>query len=169
MKMRVSCSIKRFSSLCLGFLILNGTGCSREGDLLWTDSARTTAGDTESDTETESDVDIETGAICTSNSDCEILSNCCYCAAVPRGTVPESCNIACPPESTPCVNLGVDISDVACWNGHCQLPYTYGNCNGTNLSCAGAAQIPYCPGGYLPSVLDDCWSVCIEGAACNWK
>jgi hypothetical protein len=95
-------------------------------------------------------------AECTTATDCELIDDCCFCAAHGKATPSPVClmqeckkNQCGSPQPTP-----------ACVGGQCVLDVS---CDATQVSCPA---VPACPPGMIPTVVANCWGWCVDPTQC---
>jgi hypothetical protein len=105
---------------------------------------------------------------CVTADDCQLISDCCSCLPVSKGTPTPFCMIAGCLQSA-CAARGLTASDVACIAGRCTWSRT---CNPAGVTCLMAS--PMCPVGQAPLVVGNCYSGgcvkvedCSEVASCD--
>jgi hypothetical protein len=97
---------------------------------------------------------------CQTDDDCQLVSDCCACQAIPRGEKPASCdpNRSC--VMTVCAQYrGVDRA--RCSAGRCVLGF---NCDPGAVGCKRPP--PLCPAGQVPQVVNNCYGECVDARQC---
>jgi hypothetical protein len=89
-----------------------------------------------------------------------MFADCCTCAATPKGIGLASCPAMCTKDA--CAANQIQPSEVTCSFGRCVIARS---CNSTRATCP--AQVPNCPAGTIPSVLDSCWGPCLPPTECR--
>lgn len=103
---------------------------------------------------------------CTDDSDCSLVTNCCYCDVIAAGEVPADCPVMeCLIDT--CSTYDLKDSKPVCRFGRCTFSKI--NCNPNGVICKSLP--PTCGPGTLPTINanGDCWSgQCAPIEACNW-
>ncbi|HEX2871037.1 MAG TPA: hypothetical protein VHP33_07275 [Polyangiaceae bacterium] len=101
-----------------------------------------------------------TGAECTTADDCQVFTDCCTCAAVPKAEE----NLACPGLciQSACQARGLGAAQVTCIANRCVFDVS---CDSSQVTCE--ALTPTCPAGQVPSVSGTCWGPCVPAHDCR--
>jgi hypothetical protein len=100
------------------------------------------------------------GAECETASDCQMVSDCCTCAAEPKSKLLPVCQSVCVTDQ--CTSKQIAPSEVACEFGRCVIARS---CNLAEVSCEVAQ--PVCPVGTIPSVQGNCFGPCLPPTECS--
>jgi hypothetical protein len=96
---------------------------------------------------------------CKVDADCQLVNDCCNCMGIPVGATAPNC----PPD--PCL-VGtctpVGATAARCIAGQCTAAI---DCDPTHAQCFGIA--PECAPGMLPSIVNQCWGLCVPATQCN--
>lgn len=143
-----------------------GTDAATDGgDDAATDAAADTAADAAADTggdaATDTGGDASLPRECTVDEDCQLINDCCACAAASDDATPPECPIDC---LVPlCTSAGI-TTGAECLAGVCSLRNL--NCDESTVVCD--APTPICPAGQLPHVTEGCYSgLCVPVEACR--
>ena len=109
-----------------------------------------------------------TARIITTENDCQLISDCCNCLSMPKGSAAPSCNSGeC--FASVCETRGIKATDVACLNGRCTFSRS---CNPAGVTCA--VPIAACPAGQANLIVGSCYSggcapveECADVASCD--
>ncbi|MGC4089843.1 MAG: hypothetical protein QM756_18545 [Polyangiaceae bacterium] len=100
------------------------------------------------------------GGLCTTNSDCQLSSDCCNCSAIGPGETVAPCKLLC--IQSACAAKSITSDEVRCVSGRCVLARS---CNLSAVACD--ALPPTCAAGQVPSVLGGCYGPCIPVGECS--
>lgn len=104
--------------------------------------------------------ELPPGVECLEDADCQIVEDCCQCAAQPIGEPFEACQQAC--DQMACdVTFEIEVA-AACRGGRCT--FVSGACTGTP---ACDEPPPDCEAGTIPAIAGDCWGECLAPLACE--
>jgi hypothetical protein len=99
-------------------------------------------------------------AECDADDDCQLVDNCCSCAADPKDVKSPACNMVC--LQSACSARGLQGTSARCVAKRCVLDLS---CNAAEVTCK-AAQ-PTCGSGQVPSVKEGCWGPCVDPTECR--
>ena len=101
-----------------------------------------------------------TVAECATDDDCQVVNDCCTCAALPKSEP----NLACPAVciQSACQARGLGAAKADCVANRCVFNVT---CDRSQVTCE--APTPTCPAGQVPSVSGTCWGPCIPAHDCQ--
>jgi hypothetical protein len=99
------------------------------------------------------------GPECQTPDDCQLKTDCCTCAAEPKGTPFPTCPAVCAMDA--CMAMQIVPDDVTCAYGRCVFARS---CDLSEVSCDAAT--PECPQGTIPSVQDGCFGPCLPPTEC---
>lgn len=98
---------------------------------------------------------------CTTDEDCQVINNCCDCAAASTSAEVPPCDLACLQPT--CNAAGIESPMVECLAGTCALRDL--NCDASEVLCD--APPPACPAGEVAHVGEGCWSgLCVPVESC---
>jgi hypothetical protein len=101
---------------------------------------------------------------CQKDSDCQLVNDCCTCAAIPKSEKVPACDpkTACLIPS--CMQFG-GVDQPRCAAGRCVLGF---DCDTASVTCKRAA--PVCPAGQVPRVvmqgMQRCFGECVDARQC---
>jgi hypothetical protein len=97
---------------------------------------------------------------CQTDDDCQLVSDCCTCQAIPRGEKPASCdpNRSC--VMSVCAQYRA-VDRARCSAGRCVLGF---ECDTGTVGCKRPA--PLCPAGQVPQVVNNCYGECVDARQC---
>lgn len=101
-----------------------------------------------------------TVAECVTADDCQVFTDCCTCAAVPKSAQ----NVACPALciQSACQARGLGAAKATCVANRCVFDV---GCDSSQVTCEAAT--PTCPAGQVPSVSGNCWGPCVPAHDCQ--
>ena len=97
---------------------------------------------------------------CDTDQDCQIVNDCCTCAALPKSDAKPSCSAVC--VQSACQARGLAAANAQCVANRCVFDVS---CDGAGVTCE--APTPSCPSGQVPSVSGSCWGPCIAAHDCR--
>ena len=97
---------------------------------------------------------------CQADSDCQLVNNCCECAAHPADDPIAPCDQNCFQPS--CEAIGLFAAEAACRLGVCSIAAV--SCDQGTVVCN--VPPPDC-GELIPSVVDGCWGGCVAPRFCD--
>jgi hypothetical protein len=101
-----------------------------------------------------------TVAECSTADDCQIFTDCCTCAALPKSEQRDACPGLC--IQSACQARGLGAAKAICVANRCVFDVT---CDRSQVTCE--APTPTCPAGQLPSVNGTCWGGCVPAHDCR--
>lgn len=101
-----------------------------------------------------------TVAECATADDCQIFTDCCTCAALPKSEQRDACPGLC--IQSACQARGLGAAKAICVANRCVFDVT---CDRSQVTCE--APTPTCPAGQLPSVNGTCWGGCVPAHDCR--
>jgi hypothetical protein len=101
-----------------------------------------------------------TVAECATDDDCQVVNDCCTCAALPKSEQ----NVACPAVciQSACQARGLGAAKADCVANRCVFDVT---CDRSLVNCEAAT--PTCPASQVPSVSGTCWGPCVPAQDCR--
>ena len=101
------------------------------------------------------------GLECETADDCVMFSDCCSCAAVPKGTSIPGCDLVCITDQCTAQQIGRD--EITCAFGRCVVDRS---CNHAQATCNSMPET--CPSGQVRSVTENgCWGPCLPPTECR--
>ena len=101
------------------------------------------------------------GVECQTADDCVMFSDCCNCAAVPKGTSIPGCDLVCITDQCTAQQIGRD--EITCAFGRCVVDRS---CNHARATCNSPPEP--CPDGQVRSVTENgCWGPCMPPTECR--
>lgn len=97
---------------------------------------------------------------CDTDQDCQIVNDCCTCAALPKSDAKPSCSAVC--VQSACQARGLAAANAQCVANRCVFDLS---CDRASVTCE--APTPSCPSGQVPSVSGSCWGPCIAAHDCR--
>jgi|GEM_PF-2667184 len=144
----------------------DGDGDSTTGDSTTGDGdGDPTTGDGDGDPTTgdgDGDGDPTAGA-CGGVDDCVLVNDCCSCVVIPAGEEPPACDIDTCLISTCESEFGGFIPEAACRVGTCTFAAL--GCQPSDSICE-IEPPPPCAGGYVQSIINDCYGPCVPPNMC---
>ena len=101
-----------------------------------------------------------TAAECDTDDDCQVVNDCCTCAAQPKSEQQVACPGLC--IQSACQARGLADAKAKCVGNRCVFDVS---CNRAQVTCEAA--VPTCPAGPLPSVNGTCWGSCLPAHDCQ--
>lgn len=101
-----------------------------------------------------------TAAECATDNDCQVVNDCCTCAAQPSSEQHDACPGLC--IQSACQARGLAEAKAKCVAKRCVLDVS---CDRKQVTCEAAT--PTCPAGQVPSVKGTCWGPCLPAQDCQ--
>jgi hypothetical protein len=100
------------------------------------------------------------GAECETAADCQMVSDCCTCAAEPKGSLGLPCGLVCVTDA--CTAMQIERDEVTCTFGRCVIARS---CDLSEVICEVVE--PECASGTIPSVNGSCFGPCLPPTECS--
>lgn len=97
---------------------------------------------------------------CATDADCQVVDDCCTCAAQPKSAQIPPCAGIC--IQSACQARGLQAAKAACVANRCVFDVS---CDQSLVTCE--AVTPTCPVGQEPSVSGTCWGPCVPTQDCK--
>jgi len=99
-------------------------------------------------------------AECAADQDCQVVDDCCTCAALPKSEQKPACSSVC--IQSACQARGLAGAKAHCVANRCVFDVT---CDRAQVTCE--APTPTCPSSQVPSVSGSCWGPCVPAQDCQ--
>lgn len=139
----------------------SGTTAAETSTAGTTSAESSGTGESTGDGDGESTTGGDGDAQCVTAADCQLVDDCCVCAAFPAEFDPLPCPADCLVPS--CTAIGMHDASAECRLGGCQIAAV--SCDPAQVWCNIPA--PDCAPGFSPRVADGCWDGCVESRYCD--